>query len=107
MFKHCCIVHSRWRMDRGGNPQNYGRKPPPSVWHIQKILDENAGLIKTIEAFQSAGKASESMSFQMMLHRNLVYLVNSADPKVNIPSLLPCPQTGAVHQQQQRQQQQQ
>uniref|UniRef100_A0A182NFJ8 SS18 N-terminal domain-containing protein n=1 Tax=Anopheles dirus TaxID=7168 RepID=A0A182NFJ8_9DIPT len=39
--------------------------------NIQKILDENASLIQTIQEFQFAGKPSECMSYQMALHRNL------------------------------------
>ena len=74
---------------RSGNPPNRGQGPPPSSMHIQKILDENAGLIQTIQEFQYAGKSSESMSYQVALHRNLVYLANLADPQQNVSSLLP------------------
>uniref|UniRef100_A0A182SCW7 SS18 N-terminal domain-containing protein n=1 Tax=Anopheles maculatus TaxID=74869 RepID=A0A182SCW7_9DIPT len=74
---------------RGGNPPNRGQGPPPSSMHIQKILDENAGLIQTIQDFQYTGKSSESMSYQVALHRNLVYLANLADPQQNVSSLLP------------------
>lgn len=68
---------------------NRGQGPPPSPMHIQKILDENAGLIQTIQDFQNMGKAHECMSYHVALHRNLVYLANLADPQHNIQALLP------------------
>nr|XP_029708041.1 protein SSXT-like [Aedes albopictus] len=72
-----------------GGPMNRGQGPPPSPMHIQKILDENAGLIQTIQDFQNMGKAHECMSYHVALHRNLVYLANLADPQHNIQALLP------------------
>lgn len=57
--------------------------------HIQKILDENVGLIQTIQDYQLLGKMNESISFQVALHRNLVYLATLADPQQNIAALLP------------------
>lgn len=65
----------------GGPMQRGGPPPPPSPMHIQKILDENAGLIQTIQDFQNMGKANECMSYHVALHRNLVYLANLADPQ--------------------------
>lgn len=63
--------------------------PPPSPANIQKILDENCGLIQTIQDFQNMGKANECMSYHQALHRNLVYLATLADSTQNIPQLLP------------------
>lgn len=40
------------------NPSRSG-PPPPSPAQIQKILDENCGLIQTIQDFQNMGKAME------------------------------------------------
>ncbi|MBO8562900.1 hypothetical protein INO51_13990, partial [Staphylococcus aureus] len=52
---------------------NQNRRVPPTM-QIQKILDENAQLISTIQEFQSKGKAQDCVQFQQILHRNLVYL---------------------------------
>jgi hypothetical protein len=71
------------------NPQQQRSGPPPSPAQIQKILDENCGLIQTIQDFQNMGKAMECMSYQQALHRNLVYLATLADSTQNIPQLLP------------------
>lgn len=73
---------------RGGN---VGGGVPPQVnsAQIQKMLDENCGLIQTIQDFQSMGKAQECMSYHVALHRNLVYLAQLADPAMNISQILP------------------
>lgn len=68
---------------RGGVP------PSPSPAQIQKILDDNCGLIQTIQDFQTMGKAQECMTYHMALHRNLVYLAQLADPTMNIAQILP------------------
>lgn len=73
----------------GPSPTTRSRTVEPSAMHIQKILDENAGLIQTIQELQYVGKGPESMSYQVALHRNLVYLANLADPMQNIQTLLP------------------
>lgn len=68
--------------------------PPPSTAHIQKILDDNCGLIQTIQDFQNLGKMNECMSYHQALHRNLVYLVylaQLADVSKNISEILPPP----------------
>lgn len=63
--------------------------PPPSPAQIQKILDENCGLIQTIQDYQNMGKAVECMSYHQALHRNLVYLAQLADSSQNMAQLLP------------------
>jgi SSXT protein (N-terminal region) len=63
--------------------------PPPSPAQIQKILDENCGLIQTIQDYQNMGKAVECMSYHQALHRNLVYLAQLADSTQNMAQLLP------------------
>lgn len=76
-----------------GLPPNRGPSgmPPPNTAHIQKILDENCGLIQTIQDFQNLGKVNECMSFHQALHRNLVYLAQLADSTQNIAQILPPP----------------
>lgn len=66
-----------------------GNRPPPNPAQIQKMLDENGHLIQTIQEYQSKGKAQESMQYQSILHRNLVYLASIADSNQNIHTLLP------------------
>merc|ERR1719259_1451391 len=58
---------------------------------IQKMLDENSALIKTISDYQNAGKHSETVQYQWTLHRNLVYLASVADSNQNLQNLLPPP----------------
>lgn len=77
---------------RGGMPsRGPGGVPPPSAAHIQKILDENCGLIQTIQDYQNVGKVNECMSYHQALHRNLVYLAQIADSSQNIAQILPPP----------------
>jgi len=75
----------------GGVGVGGGGGLPPQVnsAQIQKMLDENCGLIQTIQDFQSMGKAQECMSYHVALHRNLVYLAQLADPAMNISQILP------------------
>lgn len=70
-----------------------GMPPPPplSTAHIQKILDDNCGLIQTIQDFQNLGKLNECASYSQALHRNLVYLTQMADGTKNIAEILPPP----------------
>lgn len=63
--------------------------PPPTTAQIQKILDENCGLIQTIQDFQNMGKANECMTYHQALHKNLVYLAQLADSSQNINQILP------------------
>lgn len=70
------------------NPQRPAGNPP-SPAQVQKILDENCGLIQTIQDFQNMGKAHECMAYHQQLHRNLVYLATLADSTQNIPQMLP------------------
>lgn len=72
-------------------PAGPPNRPPPSPAHIQKILDENCGLIQTIQEFQNLGKVNECMSYHQALHRNLVYLAQLADSTQNISQILPPP----------------
>lgn len=66
-----------------------GQRPPPTHQQIQKMLDENGHLIQTIQEYQSKGKAQESLQYQQVLHRNLMYLASLADSSQNMHSLLP------------------
>ena len=52
---------------------------PPNMPNIQRILDENAALIKTISEYQNVGKHSETVMYQMKLHRNLIDLATIVD----------------------------
>lgn len=72
------------------NPQR-GGVPTQQVnsAQIQKMLDENCGLIQAIQDFQNMGKSQECMSYHVALHRNLVYLAQLADPQMNIAQILP------------------
>lgn len=59
---------------------------------IQKLLDENAQIIKAlIEAQNMKGKSMDIIQYQQILHRNLVYLAGLADPRVDINQILPPP----------------
>lgn len=70
-------------------PKNQAPPPPPPA-QIQKILDENCGLIQTIQDYQNMGKANECMSFHQALHKNLVWLAQLAgDPQQPISQILP------------------
>ncbi|PZC77236.1 hypothetical protein B5X24_HaOG203553 [Helicoverpa armigera] len=66
-----------------------GNRPPLSPAQIQKMLDENAHLIQTIQEYQSKGQLMECHQYQQVLHRNLVYLASVADVNQNIQSILP------------------
>ena len=71
-------------------PGGAGR-PPANPANIQKMLDENSSLIKTISDYQNMGKHAETMSYQWQLHRNLMYLAQMADANQNLQNLLPPP----------------
>jgi len=66
-------------------------RAPPNQSQIQKILDDNAQLIQTIQDYQLKGKQQESIQYQQVLHRNLVYLATLADGQggQNIQQMLP------------------
>lgn len=66
-----------------------GNRPPLSPAQIQKMLDENAHLIQTIQEYQAKGQLMECHQYQQVLHRNLVYLASVADANQNIQALLP------------------
>lgn len=68
-----------------------GNRPPLSPAQIQKMLDENAHLIQTIQEYQAKGQLMECHQYQQILHRNLVYLASVADANQNIQNLLPPP----------------
>lgn len=71
-----------------GGPNRQGPAPPTTA-QIQKILDENCGLIQTIQDYQNMGKVNECMSFHQALHKNLVYLAQLADSTQPINQILP------------------
>ena len=65
--------------------------PPPNPQNIQRMLDENAAIIKTITEYQGMGKVTEAVQYQWTLHRNLMYLASIADSNQNLQNLLPPP----------------
>lgn len=66
-----------------------GNRPPLTPAQIQKMLDENAHLIQTIQEYQAKGQLMECHQYQQVLHRNLVYLASVADANQNIQAILP------------------
>ncbi|XP_065315850.1 uncharacterized protein LOC135924682 [Gordionus sp. m RMFG-2023] len=59
---------------------NQRKSPPsPNSATIQKLLDENTQLIMCIAENQNKGNAAECISYQQVLHKNLVYLATMAD----------------------------
>ena len=64
---------------------------PPNPQNIQRMLDENAAIIKTITEYQGMGKVTEAVQYQWTLHRNLMYLASIADSNQNLQNLLPPP----------------
>ncbi len=61
----------------GQGPMPHGG--PPNQRNIQRMLEENAALIKTISEYQNAGKHNETVQYQWSLHRNMMYLASVAD----------------------------
>ena len=68
-----------------------GPGPPPNPANIQRMLDENAAIIRTITEYQGMGKVTEAVQYQWTLHRNLMYLASIADSNQNLQNLLPPP----------------
>lgn len=66
-----------------------GNRPQLTPAQIQKMLDENAHLIQTIQEYQAKGQLMECHQYQQVLHRNLVYLATVADANQNLNILLP------------------
>ena len=58
---------------------------PPNQRNIQRMLEENAALIKTISEYQNAGKHNETVQYQWNLHRNMMYLASVADSTRPLP----------------------
>ena len=50
------------------SPSSGGGRPPPNPAQIQKILDENSTIIKTISEYQNLGKHHEAVSYQVRNH---------------------------------------
>ena len=48
-----------------GPPGPQGQRPPPNSASIQKMLDENSTLIKTISDYQNMGRHHETMNYQV------------------------------------------
>lgn len=57
------------------------------------MLDENSQLIQAIMDAQNKGKASDSVHYQNLLHKNLTYLASLADPNQQLSQVIPPPQT--------------
>ena len=76
-----------------GPPTTNGgsNRPLANATTIQKMLDENSSLIKTISEYENLGKHAETMSYQRQLHRNLLHLAQMADANQNLQNLLPPP----------------
>ena len=64
-------------------PMPHGGRP--NQRNIQRMLEENAALIKTISEYQNAGKHNETVQYQWNLHRNMMYLASVADSTRPLP----------------------
>ena len=62
-----------------GHPGPMSHGGPPNQRNIQRMLEENAALIKTISDYQNAGKHNETVQYQLTLHSNMMYLASLAD----------------------------
>lgn len=51
------------------------KKPQPRTLQIQRILDENCELLRTIVEYQNSGKLKDALCYQNALHRNLLQLM--------------------------------
>ena len=75
------MLHRGQPISNGGYPMQHGGLPMPRgdlVSPIQRMLDENAFLIRTISDFQNVGRNEETLHYQSMLHKNLMYLTGLA-----------------------------
>ena len=75
------MLHRGHPIPNGGYPMQHGGLPMPrgdQVSPIQRMLDENAFLIRTISDFQTVGRNEETLHYQSMLHKNLMYLTGLA-----------------------------
>ena len=50
----------------GGGPGAAGPRPNVNPERVQKMLDENSSLIKTISEYQGMGRSQEAMSYQVI-----------------------------------------
>ena len=64
---------------RLGHPGPMSHGGPPNQRNIQRMLEENTALIKTISDYQNAGKHNETVQYQLTLHSNMMYLASLAD----------------------------
>ena len=62
-----------------GHPGPMPHGGPPNQRNVQRMLEENAALIKTISDYQNAGKHKETVHYQLILHSNMMYLASLAD----------------------------
>ena len=62
-----------------GHPGPMPHGGPPNKRNIQRMLEENAALIKTISDYQNSGKHNETVQYQLTLHSNMMYLASLAD----------------------------
>ncbi|XP_040265367.1 SS18-like protein 2 [Bufo bufo] len=53
--------------------------------NVQRLLEENDQLIRCIVEYQQKGRAAESLQYQQILHRNLIYLATIADSTPSQP----------------------
>jgi hypothetical protein len=73
------MLHRGQPIPNGGYPMQHGGPPRgDQVSPIQRMLDENAILIRTISDFQNVGRNEEILHHQSMLHKNLMYLTGLA-----------------------------
>ena len=71
------MLHRGQPIPNGGYPKQHGGLSNPRgdlVSPIQRMLDENDFLIRTISDFQIMGRNEETLLYQSMLHKNLMYL---------------------------------
>ena len=71
------MLHRGQPIPNGGCPKQHGGLAKPRgdlVSPVQRMLDENDFLIRTISDFQIMGRNEETLLYQSMLHKNLMYL---------------------------------
>ena len=71
------MLHRGQPIPNGGYPKQHGglsKARGDLVSPIQRMLDENDFLIRTISDFQIMGRNEETLLYQSMLHKNLMYL---------------------------------
>lgn len=60
-------------------PGDVQQNASPEQATVGKMLAENSQLIEAIAEYQRMGRIEDSVKYQELLHRNLIYLGNLAD----------------------------